>query len=165
MQNILNVTWRYRFPECRRFTVLLDGENVTECINIMEMNCTVRNLTTDQQHTIMIYAESETLVKSELFSFTPNQEGRLLSCTMNFVHTKFNSIVTMSVFIFLYSPDSLNPTDRKDPTDPTESTDSQILVYIGLAVAFPTTLVFVVALAAIPCVIYGVKRRRAGTDK
>ena len=55
-QNVLNVMWEYKWPECRKYTVFLDNREVRDCIRISDMNCTIDKLVAGVEYKITLYA-------------------------------------------------------------------------------------------------------------
>ena len=55
-QNVLNVMWRYKWPECRKYTVYLDNREVRDCIRISDMNCTIDQLAAGVEYKITVTA-------------------------------------------------------------------------------------------------------------
>lgn len=55
-QNVLNVMWRYKWPECRKYTVYLDDREVPDCIRISDMNCTIDKLVAGVEYKITVTA-------------------------------------------------------------------------------------------------------------
>lgn len=55
-QNVLNVMWRYKWSECRKYTVYLNDREVRDCIRISDMNCTIDQLAADIEYKITVTA-------------------------------------------------------------------------------------------------------------
>ena len=76
-QNTVFVTWQYKFSECRKFTVRLNGTPVQGCTNISDMNCTIRNLAAGVQYEIALIASeasAPSIQLSKLVTIPKNPE-------------------------------------------------------------------------------------------
>lgn len=70
-EDIIIVTWRYRFPDCRSFTVHVNQKPVRGCSNITVMTCTVRNFIAGQQNEITVFADSDERIESSPYVIPP----------------------------------------------------------------------------------------------
>lgn len=58
-QDALHVTWHYRWPKCRNYTVHRDNEKVQGCTNIKHMDCTIPNLDPGVKFNVTVVATED----------------------------------------------------------------------------------------------------------